>query len=88
MITLAFTPLYDPLPALFPGLSDQWLFLVIPLVIAISIVYKCTRVSSLKALPRDAAIMSAQIMVVMGFAAVVLYFGYWTYVKYSGPLVP
>jgi hypothetical protein len=85
---LAFTPLYDPLTALYPGLSDQWLWLLIPLVVIISVTYKCTRIANLKRLPRDAAVMSAQIVVVMAFAAVLLYFGYYAYVKYAGPLVP
>ena len=88
MNVLGFVPLYDPLSALFPGMSDQWLWLVVPLVVVICVVYKCTRIEKLKNLPRDAAIMSAQIMVVMGVAAVVLYFGYWTYVRYAGPLGP
>ena len=84
---LAFTPLYDPLFALYPRMSDHWLWFVIPLVLAISIVYKSTRVQSLRALPKDAAIMSAQIVVIMAFAAVVLASGYWMYLKYVGPMV-
>jgi len=84
---LAFTPLYDPLFALYPGMSDYWLWLVIPLVVAISVVYKGTRVQSLKTLPKEAAIMSAQIVLVMAFAAVVLAGGYWMYLKFVGPMV-
>ena len=85
---LAFQPLYDPLPALYPHMSDHWLWMVIPLVLVISVVYKCTRVTSLKDLPKEAAIMSTQITVVMAFAAVLLIFGYWGYVKYAGTLMP
>jgi hypothetical protein len=84
---LAFTPLLDPLPSLYPGMSDQWLWLVIPLVIAISIVYKCTRIESLRALPREAAIMSVQIVVVMVLAAVLLAAGYWGYLRIAGPII-
>ena len=84
---LAFTPLYDPLFALYPRMSDNWLWLAIPLVMAISIVYKGTRVQSLTTLPKDAAIMCAQIVVVMAFAAVVLAGGYWMYLKFVGPMV-
>ncbi len=80
---LAFTPLYDPLPALYPGMSDQWLWMVLPLVIAISVVYKATRLERLKDLPRDAAIMSAQMLLVMAFAAVILASGYWAYLRIS-----
>jgi len=80
---LAFTPLYDPLPALYPGMSDQWLWMVLPLVVAISVVYKTTRLEHLKSLPRDAAIMSAQMLLVMAFAAVLLACGYWAYLRVS-----
>jgi predicted exporter len=84
---LAFTPLYDPLFALYPRMSDHWLWFVIPLVLAISIVYKGTRVQTLKTLPKDAAIMSAQIVAIMAFAAVALASGYWMYLKFVGPVV-
>lgn len=85
---LAFVPLYDPLPALFPQMSDYWLWLVLPLVIAISIVYKCTRIESVRALPRESAIMSLQIMLVMAFAAAILAGGYYGYVHVAGPIMP
>ena len=84
---LAFTPFYDPLFALFPQMSEHWLWLALPLVLAICIVYKGTRVQTLKALPKDAAIMCAQIVLVMAFAAVALAGGYWMYLKYVGPMV-
>ena len=84
---LAFTPLYHSLTALFPHMSDHWLWLVLPLVVAISVVYKATRVTTLKNLPKESGIMSVQILLVMGFAAVVLGCGYWAYVKYVGPIV-
>ena len=83
MNMLAFTPLYDPLFALYPHLADNWLWMVLPLVIAISVVYKCTRVKTLKDLPRDAGVMCAQILVVMAFAAVVLACGYWAYLRWA-----
>ena len=86
MHLLAFTPLYDPLTALFPGLSDFWLMLVLPLVVAISVVYKCTRIERLADLPKEAAVMSVQIIVVMLFAALILAMGYWGYVRISHPL--
>jgi len=84
---LAFTPLYDPLFALYPRMSDHWLWLALPLVLAICIVYKGTRVQTLKALPKDTAIMCAQIVLVMAFAAVALASGYWMYLKFVGPMV-
>jgi hypothetical protein len=80
---LAFTPLYDPLPALYPGMSDHWIWLVIPLVLAISIVYKTTRLEKLADLPREAAVMTAQMLIVMVVAAALLSGGYWAYLRVS-----
>jgi hypothetical protein len=85
--TLALLPLYDPLFALFPAMSNYWLWLVIPLVVIICVVYKGTRVASLKSLPREAALMCVQLVLVMVFAGVVLACGHWLYLHFSGPLV-
>jgi hypothetical protein len=87
MILLAFAPLYDPLYALHPRMGEYWLWLAIPLVLIISVVYKGTRVDSLKALPREAGIMVGQLIIVMGVAAFVLACGYWTYLHFAGPLI-
>ena len=84
---LAFLPLYDPLYALYPGMSDYWLWLVIPLAVAISVVYKGTRVDKLASLPKEAAIMCTQMLVAMTLAATLLALGYWGYVFWFGPLV-
>jgi hypothetical protein len=70
---LAFMPLYDPLSALFPGLDNYWLALLIPLVIAICIVYKGTRIRDIKDLPKAATIMTIQVLLVMTLAAFVIY---------------
>jgi hypothetical protein len=78
---LAFTPFFDPLPALYPGMDEYWLFLVIPLVIAISVVYKGTRMKDLRGLPRDATVMSVQILVTMVFAAAALGSLYWVAIR-------
>ena len=78
---LAFVPLYDPLPAIYPGLSDHWLWTVLPLAVAISVVYKTTRLEKLADLPRETAIMTAQLLLVMLFAALVLACGYWAYLR-------
>ena len=77
MTLLAFIPLYDPLPALFPGMSDHWLWCVLPLLLAISIIYKGTRLEDLRKLPAQAAVMTFQILVVMAVAAVLLDSVYW-----------
>ena len=70
---LAFTPLVDPLTALYPRLDDYWLWFVIPLVLAISIVYKGTRVATVKRLPAEASLMAAQILLLLLVASIALY---------------
>lgn len=84
---LAFTPFYDPLPALFPGMSDYWLWLVVPLVVAVSVVYKCTRLEDLRKLPQQAGIMSLQVLVVMVLCALLLALFYTTYIRISLPIL-
>jgi hypothetical protein len=74
---LAFVPLYDPLPAIFPDLSNYWLWFVLPLLFAISIIYKGTRLDDLRRLPGQSFIMTFQILLVMGAAAVLLDGLYW-----------
>jgi hypothetical protein len=54
---------------------------VVPLVLTISVVYKCTRIGSLRLLPRDSLIMTAQILLVMVFAAALLAVGYSAYIR-------
>ena len=72
MTILAFTPLLDPITALAPDLDRYWLVLVIPLVVAISVVYKGTRVSELAHLPRAAGKMILQVLIVMTAAALAI----------------
>jgi hypothetical protein len=81
MIALAFIPFYDPLPALFPNLDEYWLWLVVPLVVAISLVYKGTRIEHLRRLPWEATIMSVQILMLMVVAAILLASGYWAAIR-------
>jgi hypothetical protein len=83
----AFVPLYDPLFALWPGMGNYWLWGAVPLVVIISVVYKGTRVASLKTLAKDAGRMSVELMGVMALAGVVLALGHWVYLHYAGPLV-
>ena len=72
MTLLAFTPLYDPITSIYTGIDDYWLWLVIPLVIAIAIVYKGTRIEKLKQLPLAVGILSFEIILGMAFAALAL----------------
>ncbi|HUO08840.1 MAG TPA: hypothetical protein VM008_11105 [Phycisphaerae bacterium] len=79
--TLAYTIFFDAITSLFPNMDEYWLLLVIPLVVAITLVYKGTRMKELRTLPRDATIMSVQILVLMVFAAAALGGLYWIAVR-------
>ena len=81
MIPLAFTPLLDPITALYPNLSDYWLWLAVPLVVAIGIVYKGTRIATLAQLPKAATIWTFQVLLSMLFAAVALSGAYWLWIR-------
>lgn len=63
-LTLAYRPFLDPLPV-----DRLWLFLLIPLVVAISVVYKTIKTADLRHVPREAALLSAQIVAFMVLAA-------------------
>lgn len=71
---LAYRPFIDSLEPLLPDAYRYWLWLVVPLVVAISIVYKGMKVAKLGRLPWEATKMSVQIIVAMGLAAVALYY--------------
>ncbi|MCC6579137.1 MAG: hypothetical protein IT440_01760 [Phycisphaeraceae bacterium] len=64
---LAYRPFLDPLP-----LHEQWLAMLLPLVIAISVVYKTIKLEHLSELPRQAALLSAQILAFMVLVAAAL----------------
>jgi hypothetical protein len=81
MMLLAFVPLYDPLPALFPNYDEYWLWLVVPLVVAISIVYKGTRIEKLRRLPWETVVMSVQILALMVVASIMLGAAYWAAIR-------
>lgn len=82
MTFLAFTPLLDPLPALYPAMSEYWLWLLVPLIVAISTVYKATRIASLKSLPLGVIIMSFQILLFMAAAAAAVAGIHWTLIRF------
>lgn len=66
MLTFAYRLFLDPLP-----IDGYWLLL--PLVIAVAMVYKTIKLENLAALPREAAILAAQITVFMILAAIALW---------------
>lgn len=63
MLTMAWRPFLDPLP-----IDRYWLAMLIPLALAISLVYKAIRLSDLKQLPRQAALMAFQMLFYMALA--------------------
>lgn len=62
--TLAWRPFIDPLPV-----DGLWLLLLLPLVVAISVVYKTIKTADLRKVPRESAALAAQIVVFMVLAA-------------------
>ena len=66
--TLGFRPFFDPLPV-----DGYWMFLLLPMIIAISVVYKTIKTDRLSKIPREASILAAQIVAFMILAAVALW---------------
>ena len=66
--TLAYRPFLDPIP-----LDGYWMLMLLPIALAISIIYKCTKLKDLSQLPRQAATMTVQIVVFMAAAAAVIW---------------
>ena len=65
--TMAYTPFVQPLPA-----WDYWYLLLLPLCLAVSIVYKSIRCKSMSRVPREAGGLTLTIILAMAAAAVVL----------------
>jgi hypothetical protein len=64
----AYRPLLEPIM-----IDRYWLVLLLPLVVAIAVVYKTIKIDNLKQLPRQAALLAAQIIVFMILAAIALW---------------
>ncbi|MEM6459063.1 MAG: hypothetical protein AAF710_06700 [Planctomycetota bacterium] len=67
---LAYRPFLDPLPI---GNSPLWYWLLVPLVVLVSVAYKTIKLDDLRALPRQAARLTTQILVFMALAASVIW---------------
>ena len=67
-IPLGYRPLLDPIPA-----DDYWLVLLLPLVFAISLVYKAIKLDDLTHLPRQSIYLAGQIVAFMFLAATALW---------------
>jgi len=67
-IILGWRPLIEPLP-----LDDPWLWLMIPLVLSVSIVYKAIKLEDMSKLPRQALELTSQFILLMALAAAILW---------------
>lgn len=67
---LAYTPFIDPLP--YHG-NAGWVWLFIPLTVLVSTAYKTIKVDRLEHVPKQAATLSVQIILLMSLAAAVLW---------------
>lgn len=68
MNLLAWRPFLDPI-----HLEGYWMWLIVPLVVAITVVYKAIKLDDLSRLPREVAKLSLQILAFMFLAAALLW---------------
>lgn len=66
---LAWTPFLDPIPIWSNAI---WPWLILPLAIAVALVYKSIKCHSMRQVPREAAVIALWIVVGMVIAAVLL----------------
>ncbi|MFA6045746.1 MAG: hypothetical protein WC718_12250 [Phycisphaerales bacterium] len=67
LVTVAYRPFLDPL-----NLDRVWFLLLFPMAFFVSLAYKGVRVGEMKHLPREVAVMTAQIvlgMIALGLAS-------------------
>ncbi len=64
----AFRPFLDPVP-----IDPYWMVMLLPMVIAIAVVYKTIKTDRLEKIPREAAVLAAQIVAFMVMAAAALW---------------
>jgi hypothetical protein len=69
IVAEAYHPFLDPLPV---WQDSHWPWLLLPLCIAVTVVYKSIRCRSMKRVPREAAGLTLTIILGMAAAAVVL----------------
>jgi hypothetical protein len=69
VIPPAWTPFLDPIPV---WADSVWPWLLLPLAIAVSIVYKSIKCRSVRQVPREATVITVWIILGMIAAAIVL----------------
>lgn len=65
---LAYRPFLDPVP-----IDRYWMLMLLPMVVAIAVVYKTIKTDRLEKIPREAAVLAAQIVAFMVMAAAALW---------------
>ncbi len=83
LLLLAYIPFLEPIELVIPNLSDYWLLLLLPLLAAISVVYRATKTPTMRRLPREALKLTLQIVAIMIVAAVVLNALYFVITRYA-----
>ena len=63
-----FRPFLDPLP-----IDEYWLWLLVPLVLVVALVYKAIKTDDLTRLPRQTLALALQIVFFMALAAAALW---------------
>jgi hypothetical protein len=65
---LAYTPFIQPLP----GVWNYWAWLLLPLCIGVSVVYKAIKAPSMARVPIESTLITIYILLSMGAAAIAL----------------
>ncbi|MEX0744550.1 MAG: hypothetical protein WD118_03015 [Phycisphaeraceae bacterium] len=68
LASVAWVPLIEPMP-----IESFWQALLVPLAVAIAVVYKTIKIEDLRQLPRQAMVLTSQIVVLMALAAIVIW---------------
>ena len=69
LLALAYRPFLDPLPV---WQDTRWPLLLLPLCVAVSVVYKSMRCKSMSRVPRESAGLTITIILAMATAALLL----------------
>jgi hypothetical protein len=80
MSLFAWTPFFEPLPFV----QNSWLWLIVPLVLGISMMYKAIRVESMKGYWPSVGLMCVQVLLAFAGLAV----GFFLLVQFIVPLLP
>jgi NAD/NADP transhydrogenase beta subunit len=67
LLPLAYTPFVDGLPV-----WNYWMWLILPMIVGVSIVYKCVKCAKMSEVPKQAAIIAVMITLGLLAAAIAL----------------